>query len=152
MSVAGWYCLYQGLSLSESSGKKIGWGFLLLCLLYLQADKFIAFKSNRLNHPLWQRPYYRDLLEGYNWIDKNLPKEILVASDEDQEGYFMHRPFISLPPGKSFNCTNLALYNHIYSPDYYLLSSAVTDKCFTAIPHTTFSPIKPSDFLKFQLK
>ena len=24
----------------------------------------------------------------------------------------------------------------IYSPDYYLLSRAVTDKCFTSIPHT----------------
>ena len=112
-------------------------GLVLLSFLYLQADKFIAFKSNLLNHPLWGRPYYKDLLGSYNWIDKNLPKEILVASDEDQEGFFMHRPFISTPPGKSFNCANLALYNSLYSPDYYLLSRAVTDKCFTSIGHAT---------------
>ncbi len=137
MSLAGWYCLYQGLSFSESPGRKLAGGLVLLSLLYPQADKFIAFKSNLWGHPLWERPYYKDLLEGYNWIDKNLPKEILVASNEDQEGFFMHRPFISTPPGKSFNCANLARYNSLYSPDYYLLSLEVTDKCFTSIPHAT---------------
>lgn len=136
MSLAGWYCLYQGLSFSESPGRKLMGGLVLLSLLYPQVNKFIAFKSDLLKHPLWERPYYKDLLGSYHWIDKNLPQEILVASNEDQEGFFLHRPFISTPPGKSFNCTNLALYNHIYSPDYYLLSSAVTDKCFTSIPHT----------------
>jgi hypothetical protein len=136
MSVAGWYCLYQGLSFLKPSRKKWIAGLVLLSLLCLQVDKFIVFKSDLLKHPLWEDPYYKDLLEGYHWIDKNLPKEILVASVDDQQGYFMHRPFISMPPGKSFNCTNLSLYNHIYSPDYYLLSSAVTDKCFTSIPHT----------------
>ena len=136
MSVAGWYCLYQGLSFLKSPVKKWIVGLVLLSLLWPQVDKFIAFKSDLLGHPLWEKPYYKDLLGSYNWIDKNLPKEILVASDEDQEGYFMHRPFISTPPGKSFNCANLALYNSLYSPDYYLLSRAVTDKCFTSIPHT----------------
>ena len=52
---------------------------------------------------------FKDLQEGYGWIDKNLPKDILVASNEDQQGYFMHRPFISTPVGQSFNCANLAV-------------------------------------------
>jgi len=136
-SVAGWYCLYQGLSLSESMGKKLIGVLILLVLLYPQVEKFNAFKSNMLGNPLWGRPYYRDLMESYRWIDKNLPQEVLVASNEDQEAYFMHRPFISTPPGRSFNCVNLGLYNSIYSPDYYLLSSSVEDTCFTAIKHAT---------------
>ncbi len=137
MSLAGWYCLYQGLSFLGYPGRKWVGGLVLLSLLYPQVDKFIAFKSDLLKHPIWERPYYKDLLGSYNWIDKNLPQEVLVASNEDQQGFFLHRPFISTPPGKSFNCTNVALYNHIYSPDYYLLSWAVTDKCFASIPHTT---------------
>ena len=148
MSLAGWYCLYQGLSFLKSPGRKWVAGLALVSLLYPQVDQFIAFKSNLLKHPLWERPYYKDLLGSYNWIDKNLPKAILVASNEDQEGYFMHRPFISTPPGKSFNCTNLALYNSIYSPDYYLLSLAVTDKCFVPIAHTTIFSNKTFRLLK----
>ena len=157
MSVAGWYCLYQGLSFLKSPVKKWIVGLVLLSLLWPQVDKFIAFKSDLLGHPLWEKPYYKDLLGSYNWIDKNLPKEILVASDEDQEGFFMHRPFISTPPGKSFNCANLALYNSLYSPDYYLLSGAVTDKCFTSIPHTavffnrTFRIFKVTKLKRFPL-
>ncbi len=137
MGLAGWYCLYQGLSLAGSRWKNLAVGLITVVLLYPQVSKFIAFKADFLQRPLWGIPYYKDLLEAYRWIDKNLPKEILVASDEDQEGYFMHRPFISTPPGASFNCTNLALYNHIYSPDYYLLSSQASDACFTPIVHTT---------------
>ncbi len=148
MSLAGWYCLYQGLSFLESPGRKLMGGLVLLSLLCLQVDKFIAFKSDLLRRPLWERPYYKDLLGSYGWIDKNLPKEILVASNEDQQGFFLHRPFISTPPGKSFNCTNLALYNHIYSPDYYLLSLAVTDKCLASIPHTTIFSNKTFRLLK----
>lgn len=136
MSVAGWYCLYQGLSFFEPLGRQVTTGLVFLSLLYPQVEKFIAFKSDLFRHPLWERPYYKDLMESCNWIDRNLPREVLVASNEDQQGYFMHRPYISTPPGKSFNCANLALYNRIYSPDYYLLSRAITDKCFTSIPHT----------------
>jgi len=42
----------------------------------------------------------------------------------------MHRPYISIPPGKSYNCQNLMLYNKIYSPDYYLLSTNISNDCF----------------------
>jgi len=148
ISLAGWYCLYQGLSFLKFPAKKLIGGLVLLSLLYPQVNKFIAFKSDLLKHPLWKRPYYKDLLGSYDWIDKNLPKEILVASNEDQQGFFLHRPFISTPPGKSFNCTNLALYNSLYAPDYYLLSLAVTDKCFTSIPHTTIFSNKTFRIIK----
>jgi len=137
ISLAGWYCLYQGLSLSESVGKKVVGTIILLTLIFPQADKFIGFKENITKNRPWQRPYFRDLQEGYGWINKNLPKDILVASNEDQQGYFMHRPFISTPVGQSFNCANLVLFNRIYSPDYYFLSSFLPDKCFSAIAHTT---------------
>jgi len=135
ISVAGWYCLYQGLSLSDSWGKKIIGGLMLLSLLYPQVNKLILFQSELSKRPMWERPFYKDLMESYHWIDNNLPKEILVASDEEQEGYFMHRPYISLPPGESYNCTNLKLFDHIYAPDYYLLSNGVSDQCFTGISY-----------------
>jgi len=137
MSVAGWYCLYQGLSLSESMWKKVLGVIILLCLLVPCINSFIAFKSYLNKNSMWQRPYYKDLLESDEWIDQHLPKGVLIASDEDQQNYFFHRPYISVPPGKSYNCTNLRLYNHIYLPDYYLLSKEITDQCFATIPHST---------------
>ncbi len=137
LSLAGWYCLYQGLTLSYTPGKKLlGW-VLMISLLIPQVRYFtLYYETYSMKHPIWRRPYFSNLLESYRWIDNNLPKEVLVASSDDQENYFMHRPFVSLPPGRSFNCTNLALYNQIYAPDYYLLSRLVPDKCFTLIPHT----------------
>jgi len=137
VSVAGWYCLCQWLSFLGFPWRRLLVGLVLVSFLYPQVNKFIALRSDLFQRPLWEKPYYKDLLEGYGWIDKNLPEKVLVASNEDQQGYFMHRPFISMPPGRSLSCENLALYNTIYSPDYYLLSSAVTDKCFALIPHTT---------------
>jgi hypothetical protein len=150
MSVAGWYCMYQGLSFSESIGKKLLGLLVLICLILPHLNAFTALKYNFLKYPLWERPYYKDLLEGCAWIDKNLPKEILVASNEDQEGYFMHRPFISMPPGKSYNCTNLGIYNRIYSPDYYLLSASIPDDCFRQIAHTKIYSNKIFRILKVQ--
>ena len=135
-SIAGWYCLYHGLSLSQPGFKKIAGVVLLLSILAPQVSKFIAFKCKVMNPPLWEKTYYKNANNSYEWIDRNLPKEILVASDEDQQGYFMHRPFISTPVGNSFTCANLALFNRIYSPDYYLLSWDVKDKCFASIAHT----------------
>jgi hypothetical protein len=136
MSVAGWYCFYQGLLSTGTFWRKLLGGVLLVCLVYPMADKFLNYEIYALKHPFWGRPYFKHMLESYTWIDKNLPKGILVASNEDQQGYFMNRPFVSIPPGRSFNCTNLGLYNRIYSPDYYVLSKKVDDKCFASIPHT----------------
>ena len=136
ISVVGWYCLYQGLSLSESVGKKLVGLVILLCVFLIpQVDKFIKVREYTFKHSYLENRYYKDLYASYDWINQNLPKEILVASNEDQQAYFLHRPFISLPLGKSYNCINISLYNRIYSPDYYLLSRAITDQCFLTIPH-----------------
>jgi hypothetical protein len=135
ISVAGWYCLYQASSLLRSSRKISIAGLVVVLLLGLQVHKFVGFRSDFFKNSMWQRPYYKDLLEADAWIDKNLPQEILVASNDDQQAYFMHRPFIAIPPGKSFNCANLSLFNRIYKPDFYLLSSEKGDQCFTAVPH-----------------
>ena len=136
LSVVGWYCMYQGLQFSESIGRKL-FGLLILGCLFLspQVHKAMVFRNTAFNHPLSGTHSYRDMLASYAWINKNLPKEVLVASWEDQAAYYMHRPFISIPPGKAFNCTNLTLFNRIYSPDYYLLLSSIPDKCFAVIPH-----------------
>ena len=137
ISVVGWYSMYQALPFFESTGKMF-FGVLVFVCLFLspQAHQIMLFRDHFLKHPSYmEQPYYKDLFATYDWIDKNLPKETLVASSEDQDGYFMHRPFISMPPGQAYNCTNLALYNRIYSPDYYLLFSKMSDKCFTSIPH-----------------
>lgn len=148
VSMVGWYCLHQGLLFLGPSKRKWIEGFFLSGLLVFQVHQFTAFRSGLFQRPLWAIPYYRDLMEGYRWIDKNLPEEALVASNEDQQSYFMHRPFISTPPGKSFNCANLGLYNDIYSPDYYLMSSGILDKCFTSIPHTKIFSNKTFRLLK----
>ena len=148
ISMAGWYCLYQGLALSESWGKRIVGVIIFITLISPPLERFINFRENLMMHHPWQRPYSKDLLEGYEWIDKNLPEDILVASNEDQQAYFMHRPFISTPVGQSFTCANLALYNRIYLPDYYLLSSAIADKCFTPIPHSIVFSNKTFRLLK----
>ncbi len=129
VSLSGWYCLYQWLWNSEKKAFRLICMLILVSLLVPNLFKFIKFR-NILNYPRWERPYYRDLFESYRWINSNLPKEVLVASNEDQEAYFMHRPYISIPPNRSYNCTNLYLYNKIYSPDYYLLSSHISNKCF----------------------
>jgi len=136
ISVVGWYSLYQGLQISASMGRKL-FGLLVLACLFIspQVHKFITFRDNVLGHPYMETRLYRDLMASCHWIDKNLPKEILVASSENQQGYFMHRPFIPWPPGKSCSCTNLILYNRIYSPDYYLMPSRMSDECFSSIPH-----------------
>jgi len=136
LSLGGWYCLFQALSFSNTLAKKILCGFFWVCLIYSQAIKCSDFGSSISHRLFWHKPFYMNLKESYGWIDKNLPERILVASADDQQNYFMHRPFVSLPPGRSFNCPNLTLFNKIYSPDYYLLSRAVPDRCFALIPHT----------------
>ena len=148
VSIAGWYALYQGLLFLEPTPRKWFLAIVLSSLVFPQVNKFIEFKADRFLHPMWGKPYYSRLLEADSWIDQRLPKEVLIASDEEQEGYFMHRPFISLPPGRSYNCTNLSLYNHIYAPDYYLLSADISDKCFATIPHTAVYANKTFRILK----
>ncbi|MDE1920410.1 MAG: hypothetical protein KGJ09_02230 [Candidatus Omnitrophica bacterium] len=136
ISIAGWYCLYQGLSFL---GPRLQKSFVLIVLLILILPlyhKFASYVSMLENRPLAVRLYFKDLREGYGWIAGHLPEKVLVASNEDQQGYFMHRPYISTPVGRSFNCANLAVFNRIYSPNYYFLSREVSDKCFEAIPHS----------------
>ncbi len=138
ISIVGWYCMYEGLSLASSLGRLLIGLVVMSCLFVSpQVDRFFSFEKHAFKHPRQEYPYYRNLYASYQWINKNLPQEILVASDEDQEGYFMHRPFISTPLGASYNCSNLILYNRIYSPDYYLLTSFHSDKCFASIAHST---------------
>jgi hypothetical protein len=151
ISVVGWYCIYQGLSLSESMAKKFV-GLLVLTGLFLfpQINKFMVERDATFKEPWLSDIYYKDLFASYRWIDKNIPKEALVASNDVQDAYFMHRPFISTPLGRSYNCTNLALYNHIYSPDYYLLTSLRTDECFRSIAHSTIFSNETFRILKIE--
>jgi len=129
ISLSGWYCLYQGLSLLGPKRAKLAGLIVLLLLFYINLGKFLEFRKV-LAHPRWEIPQFRDLFASLEYINKDLPQNILVASDVSRECYFMHRPYISIPPGKSYNCQNLIRYNKIYSPDYYLLSSHISEKCF----------------------
>ena len=129
IGLSGWYCLYQGLSFLGPKGGKFVGLIVLLLLFCLNLGKFIESRKV-LDHPRWEIPQFRNLYVNLWYINKNLPKEILVASDATWECYFMHRPYISIPPGKSYNCQNLMLYNKIYSPDYYLLSTNISNDCF----------------------
>ncbi|MBF0521787.1 MAG: hypothetical protein HQL24_01900 [Candidatus Omnitrophica bacterium] len=139
-ALAGWLCLYELFFRSPKKWRKLFAIGVLVVLTFLSLQSYYARIQRILypfaiNYPQTKSPYYKDFLKSFSWIDQNLPKEILVASDENQEAYLMHRPFISLPPGESYNCHNLNLYNKIYAPDYYLLSSDTSNECFNRIPH-----------------
>jgi hypothetical protein len=134
ISVSGWYCLYQGISLSTSKGKKLFCAIVLLLLFCPKLESFIEYRRPLNQYYRWESLTHRDLMESLTWIDGNLPKEILVASDQIGECSLMHRPFISIPPGRSYNCQNLMRFNQIYSPDYYLLSSNISNECFDSGP------------------
>jgi hypothetical protein len=135
-ALAGWYCLYQLLIKSSHRWVKGVVGACLIGVAVFGMQKFAKKYQNDMLHPRETDPYYQELFECYRWIDQNLPQDILVASNDDQNGYLMHRPFISTPVGRSFTCENLQRYQHIYAPDYYLLSASVSNECFTAIPST----------------
>ena len=137
IALAGWFCIYELFLASGVKWRELCAAVFIANLAIFSVCHYFGIRRQLMTQSRDKNPYYINLYESYSWIDQNLPKEVLVASDEDQEGYFMHRPFISMPPGRSFNCTNLSMYNRIYSPDYYLLSTVVTDKCFASIPHTT---------------
>ena len=135
-SLAGWYCFYELFFGSGIKWKKLFTVFLLFNFAFFTFYNFIKLRRDLMKYPRTQMSYYVDLYASDQWINKSLPEKILVASDDDQEAYFMHRPFISMPPGRSYNCSNLKLYNEIHGPDYYLLSKQVPDTCFGQIPHT----------------
>jgi len=132
--LAGWFCFYELFFASEIKWKKLLLVFLLFSFSFYSVDRYLYTRQGFMSQPRTKIPYYIDLFEVYRWIDKNLPENILVASNEDQEPYFMHRPFISTPPYKSYNCNNLKIFNRMYSPDYFLLSSSLSDACFSQIP------------------
>ncbi|MBF0511183.1 MAG: hypothetical protein HQL13_02530 [Candidatus Omnitrophica bacterium] len=136
-AMAGWFCLYELFFYSNQEWKKRCVAVLLALLMVFVLYRYDADRQNMINHPWRKMPFYHALFDSYRWIDRNLPKEVLIASNEDQNGFFMHRPFISTPVGRSYNCSNMAIYNKIYKPDYYLLSQNVTDQCFSSIAHTT---------------
>jgi hypothetical protein len=133
--LAGWFCFYELFFASGIKWKKLLLVFLLFSFSFFSVDRYLDIRRRFMSQPVTKTPYYIDLFEVYKWIDKNLPKDVLVASNEDQEPYFMHRPFISTPPNRTYNCPNLRTFNRIYSPDYYVLFSSTTDKCFAAIPN-----------------
>ncbi|MBF0510770.1 MAG: hypothetical protein HQL13_00405 [Candidatus Omnitrophica bacterium] len=130
ISIAGWYCLYQGLAISAS---RVWRTIMVIVLVVLVLPLSIQFFDNRealLRNPRWvSLPYEKDLFAAYQWIDNNLPPEALIASDERQEAYLMHRPFVNVPEGKAFTCENLSRFQKIYAPDYYLLSDKILGTC-----------------------
>jgi len=135
VSLAGWFCLYQLCFVPANLWKRL-FGVLVLSGMILSAlSQYFNVRQEFMNHSRSRDPYYINLYQCYQWIDQHLPRDILVASNEDQEGYFMHRPYISLPTRPSFSCKNLAVYNSIYAPDFYVLSAPVPDTCFARIAH-----------------
>jgi hypothetical protein len=135
ITLAGWFCFYQLFFAGANKGRKLLVVVVLMSLAFFSIVQYGEVRKKLMRHPRTKNPYYINLYGSQRWIDKNLPENILVASNEDQEGYFMHRPFISMPPEKSYSCTNLELFNRIYAPDYYLLSLSVGNDCFARIPH-----------------
>jgi len=136
MSIVGWYCLIKGLSILESKPKKIILLCLLVILVFPAVKKVINKKNDLLKYPRWEAvAYEKDLFESFKWIDKNLPKEVLIASNERQECFFLHRPFVVTPEMGSFNCENFSRYNKIYAPDYYLLTPSISNECFEPLRH-----------------
>jgi hypothetical protein len=134
-ALVGWFCFYELFYVSIIRWRKLLFVAVAVGLAFFSLSRFYEVRQDLMQNPRWQNPYYINLYQSFDWINRNLPKTILVASDEDQEGYLMHRPFISIPPGKSYNCANLKLFNQIYSPDYYLLSFNISDICFKEMPH-----------------
>ncbi len=131
IGLAGWLCFYKLFLTSAASWKKFLAVVILVNLAFFSVYHYGEFRQRCMTHLRGEKPYFGDLYGSYRWIDHHLPEDILISSDEDQEAYFMHRPFISMPPGESFNCINLSLYDRMYSPDFYLLSSSIPDNCFT---------------------
>jgi len=150
IAMAGWYALYQLFYASQIRWKKLLVVLILINLAFFSVCRYYFIRQYYLDHPRTKNPYYIDLYDSYKWIDQNLSENILVASNEDQEAFLMHRPFISTPPLRSYNCTNLTIYNSIYSPDYYLMSKVISDKCFVSIPHSTIFSNKIFRILKIK--
>jgi len=133
--LAGWFCFYELFFIAGSGPRRMFVVAILTILVFFSGARYLDLRQQLIGHPRTEDPYYIDLYGSFRWVDGNLPPNILVASNEDQEGYFMHRPFISMPPKSSFSCANLRIYDRIYAPDYYLLSLAVPGVCFDQIPH-----------------
>ena len=135
-ALAGWFCVREVLLADGIKWKEIGVAVMIGLLALITVHHFFENRRYFMTHPRSKDIYFIELYQAYRWIDKNLPPDVLVASDEDQEGYFLHRPYISMPPGKSYNCTNVALFNARYQPDYYVQTWPADDKCFSSIPHS----------------
>ncbi len=133
--IAGCFCFYKILFEPPVKWQRLCVVAAALIMTWGVLYNYVRVRENLLEHPTERIPYYQSLFQSYAWIDKNLPKDALIASDEDQQAFLMHRPFISTPIGKSLNCGNLKMHNKIFKPDYYLLSYATLEGCFDGIPH-----------------